>query len=55
VEFNVQDRDTEVVLTITAPPNADESAQWLFAQFAPVPGQQVPTTGCGCSNEGSCR
>jgi len=35
LEFDVEDRDTEIVLTITAPPNAKESTSWLFAQFTP--------------------
>ena len=55
LDFDVQENDTGVVLTITAPPHAEESAEGLFSQFTPGPKQQPSMTGCGCSSERSCR
>src|SRR6186713_1755599 len=37
LDFDVQARAQDVVLTITSPPEVRESARWLFAQFLPGP------------------
>jgi hypothetical protein len=43
-----------VILTITAPESATESAAWLFDQFMPAPTTKTPVAACGCAQSGSC-
>src|SRR5690242_6779875 len=47
--FNLQVQLDGVELSITAPEEARDAAQWLFAQFLPRdPVRTVPQGGCAC-------
>jgi len=54
VDFVVQEDGQSVGLTVSASPEARDSATWLFAQFLPGKGEQAPRQACGCGNERVC-
>lgn len=50
LDFTVATTHSEhVELTITAPADAGDMAEWLFMQFLPESNGSSPTTSCGCS------
>lgn len=46
LDFNVQEGDSGVDLTITAPEGVGPAAEWLFAQFMPAISANVPKRPC---------
>jgi hypothetical protein len=50
LDFDLQEKGTEVALTITAPEGTGAAAEWLFAQFMPT--RSVEATARPCC--GSC-
>ena len=47
LDFVVQEVGQSVALIVSAPPEARDSAAWLFAQFLPGKGEQAPKQACG--------
>jgi hypothetical protein len=54
LDFLVQEAGPSVELIVSAPPEARDSAAWLFAQFLPGNGRQAPQQACSCGNERVC-
>jgi hypothetical protein len=54
LDFDVQEVGRAVVLTISAPAQAQEAAGWLYAPFLPSEGKLAQRQGCGCSSERTC-
>jgi hypothetical protein len=54
VDFGVQEVGRSVVLTISAPLEAQDAAAWLFAQFLPGGTGQAPKEACGCGTTRVC-
>ena len=48
LDFGVQEVGGSVVLTISAPAEAQDAAAWLFEQFLPSSGVQAPKQACRC-------
>jgi hypothetical protein len=53
LDFDLQETAARVVLTITAPAHAGDSAEWLLHHFMPRENQPRRES-CGCSAQRSC-
>ena len=54
LRFDVHEAGRSVVLTISAPPGAEDAAVWLLAQFLPARDRREPKQACGCGSERTC-
>jgi hypothetical protein len=56
LEFDIAEARDSVVLTVSAPADALDSARWLFEQFMPAESAPAEVAPCGCARTlGDCR